>query len=108
MDALDYGESILNGICWMQYGLWPIMLSCRSYFTDTRIDSWGVLRSCKFLLETCLIRYVRTGSIRMWNLLEVSTRESTTELVWQMTTSKVLSPLANRYLTSFPFNHDVN
>jgi hypothetical protein len=37
----------------------------------------------------------------MWNLLEVSTRESTTELVWQMTTSKVLSPLANRYLTLF-------
>jgi hypothetical protein len=104
MDVLDYGESILNGICWMQYGLSPVvtrMLSCWSYLTDTRIDSWGVLRSCKFLLEACLIRYVRTGSIRMWNLLEVSTRESTTELVWQMTTSKVLSPLANRYLTLF-------
>jgi hypothetical protein len=100
MDALDYGESILNGICWMQYGLWPIMLSCRSYLTDTRIDSWGVLRSCKFLLEACLMRYVRIGSIRMWNLLEVSTRESTTELVWQMTTSKVLSLLANSYLSS--------
>jgi hypothetical protein len=94
MDVLDYGESILNGICWMQYGLLPVvtrMLSCRSYLTDTRIDSWGVLRSCKFLLETCLIRYVRTGSIRMWNLLGVSTRESTTELVWQMTTSWVFS-----------------